>query len=641
MHLKEARMAVQRIGDLDLAALTRREFFPSPDAWEDQVLYFLMLDRFSNGDERGYRGNDGRLVAAGSIAPFEPGDAESAVGTEAEAAAWREAGGRWVGGTLAGLTSKLGYLARLGVTAIWVSPVFKQVAFQPTYHGYGIQNFLDVDPHFGTADDLRDLARVAHEHGIRVILDIILNHTGNVFAYDADRYPTDDGHGGQVMDPRWDGHPYRVRGFRDAGGDPSLPFGPVDLGAFPRAWPDGALWPGELQDAATFSRRGRISNWDHDPEFLEGDFLDLKNVTLGERALDATGREEPDQYRPSPALAHLIAIYRWWIAFADLDGFRIDTVKHMELGATRIFASAIHEFATSIGKERFFLVGEITGGRVRAYTTLEQTGLDAALGIDDIPDRLEWLVKGYREPAEYFDLFRNSLLVRKDSHTWFRDKVVTLYDDHDQVRKGDAKARFRADALGKRLALNALALNATTLGIPCIYYGSEQGFDGQGRGDGADRYIREAMFGGAFGAFRSRDRHCFDEDGPLYRELAAVLTLRRQRLALRRGRQYLRPISGNGVDFGTPRLFGRELRSIVPWSRIFVDDEVLLAINTDPQSATTAWVTIDDGLHAAGDELRCLYSTDHGQVGQAVQVEARNGKAVRLSVPAAGFAAYA
>jgi hypothetical protein len=144
-------------------------------------------------------------------------------------------------------------------------------------------------------------------------------------------------------------------------------------------------------------------------------------------------------------------------------------------GARRhaIFASAIHEFAQSIGKERFLLVGEIAGGRKRAFETLETTGLDAALGIDDIPDRLEWMVRGYRDPKEYFGLFRNSLLVGKDSHVWFRDKVVTLYDDHDQVRKGGSKARFCADAVGRRLALNALALSATTLGIPCIYSGSE------------------------------------------------------------------------------------------------------------------------------------------------------------------------
>jgi glycosidase len=591
-------VAVQRIADLDLAGITNRAFHPSPDAWEDQVLYFLMLDRFSDGRE---------------TTLYQPSDEGNAIGTESDAARWRDAGGRWVGGTLAGLTSKLDYLAGLGVTAIWVSPVFKQVSFQPTYHGYGIQNYLDVDPHFGSADDLRELVSEAHARGIYVILDIILNHSGNVFAY-------------EDADTPWDGgRTYAVRGYNDAGGAPGLPFEPV-----PQAWPDGAVWPAEMQDPATFTQRGYIRDWDRDPEYLDGDFFDLKNVTLGFGT-------DPDTYRPTPALGHLIDIYRWWIAFADLDGFRIDTVKHMELGATRIFASAIHEFAASIGKERFFLVGEITGGRDRAYTTLELTGLDAALGIDDIPDKLEYMVKGWRNPADYFDLFRNSLLVRKDSHVWFRDKVVTLYDDHDQVRKGNDKARFCADDDGKRLALPVLALNATTLGIPCIYYGSEQRFDGAG---GNDRYIREAMFGGAFGPFRSRDRHCFDDRGWLYQELAKVLELRRERKALRRGRQYLRPISGNGVDFGLPAMTGGRMRAVVPWSRLFVDEEIVLAINTDPDGPSTAWVTIDDGLHAAGDELRCVYSTDPGQIGDAVAVEARNGKAVQLTLPPAGFAVY-
>jgi glycosidase len=588
-------VAAQRISDLDLAGLTNRAFHRSPDAWEDQVLYFLMLDRFSDGQE--------------ATRPlFQPSDAGNADRRE-----WEEAGGRWVGGTLAGLTSKLDYLAGLGVTAIWVSPVFKQVSFQPTYHGYGIQNYLDVDPHFGTADDLRELVDQAHARGIYVILDIILNHTGNVFSYEDRNTPWDNG------------RTYAVRGYNDATGAPSLPFAPV-----PQAWPDGAVWPAEMQDPATFTQRGYIRNWDWYPEYLDGDFFDLKNVTLGFGA-------NPDDYRPAPALGHLIDIYRWWIAFADIDGFRIDTVKHMELGATRIFASAIHEFAASLGKERFFLVGEITGGRDRAYTTLEQTGLDAALGIDDIPDKLEWMVKGWRNPSDYFDLFRNSLLVRKDSHVWFRDKVVTLYDDHDQVRKGSSKARFCADDDGKRLALPVLALNAMTLGIPCIYYGSEQRFDGAGD---SDRYIREAMFGGAFGPFRSRDRHCFDDGGRLYQELANVLALRAERKALRRGRQYLRPISGNGVDFGLPRMLGGRLRTLVPWSRLFVDEELLLAINTDPDAASTAWVTIDDDLHAADDTLRCLYSTDAGQIGQTATVEARNGKAVRLTLPPAGFAVY-
>ena len=91
-------MTVRRISDLDLGSRAGREFFPSPDAWEDQVLYFLMLDRFSNGGERDYRGNDGSVVVDGSIAPFEPADAGNAVASESAAAQWRDAGGRWVGG---------------------------------------------------------------------------------------------------------------------------------------------------------------------------------------------------------------------------------------------------------------------------------------------------------------------------------------------------------------------------------------------------------------------------------------------------------------------------------------------------------------------------------------------------------------
>jgi glycosidase len=403
---------------------------------------------------------------------------------------------------LQGLTSKIGYLQRLGVTAIWVSPVFKQVAFQQTYHGYGIQNFLDVDPHFGCRQDLKNLVDTAHQHGIYVILDIILNHTGDMFSYDADRYDTVDDKGHHFIDSRWDNKPYKVKGFNDKAGSPAIPF----VSPLNGLTGDDAVWPTEFQDPINFTQKGRINNWDYDPEFREGDFYDLKDIH--------TGYGDEDHYQPSPALYALCEVYKFWIAYADIDGFRVDTVKHMDLGAARFFASVIHEFAQSLGKENFYLIGEITGGRKNAFNTLSTTGLDAALGIDDIPDKLEYLVKGCRDPNEYFSLFRNSLLVQKESHVWFKDKVVTLYDDHDQVRKGNTKARFCAgDSSWRKLALNVMALNAMTLGIPCIYYGSEQYFDGEG---GNDRYIRETMFGGEFGAFRSRGRHCFDEDSYLY-----------------------------------------------------------------------------------------------------------------------------
>jgi glycosidase len=620
-----------RIADIDLSALRAgRTYHPSPSAWEDEVLYFLMLDRFSDGRERGYLGNDGTPVAAGANAttpPFADADRGNAIASDADAARWREAGTRFCGGTLKGLASKVGYLKRLGVSAIWVSPIFKQVAFQETYHGYGIQNYLTVDPHFGTREDLRDLVATAHDAGIRVILDIILNHSGNVFSYDPDRFPTDRP---GVFDPRWDGRPYKVKGFNDRQGQPALAFAPLPVAA-PDSPTDDAIWPREFQDPGSFTQRGHITNWDHDPEFYEGDFSDLKDIHLGSGDIDT--------YQPSAALRALCEAYKFWIAFSDIDGFRVDTVKHMDRGAARYFASVIHEFAQTLGKDKFYLIGEITGGRFRAYDTLEETGLDAALGIDDIPDKLEWVTKGRRNPSDYFNLFRNSIEVGKGSHTWFRDKVVTVLDDHDQVRNGNNKARFAATNPPPSLALAALALNALTLGIPCLYYGSEQFFDGAGD---SDRYLRECMFGGPFGAFRTRDRHFFRENTPLFGEIGKILRVRREQLALRRGRQYLREISGNGADYGVPQMLGGEIRSVVPWSRIHDRVEVLVAINTDTASPRTASVVVDRDLHEPGATLRCLYSTDAAEIGRTLNVTAKpDGKrVVDLTVPAAGLVIY-
>jgi glycosidase len=609
---------VQRLSQLNFASLSPAGgLFPSPIAWEDQTFYFLMLDRFSDGRENGYKDNEGNLVRSGTTPAYSPAGAENAVKTEADAAHWREAGTKYVGGTLKGLESKIGYLKRLGVTALWISPIFKQVRFRETYHGYGIQNFLEVEPHFGSREDLREVVRTAHANGIYVVLDIILNHAGNVFSYSGEQ------------DRPWTGGMYPVEGFNDKNGSPTIPFTKPD----PQNPPDydGALFPVELQQPDTFTRKGYIKNWDYDPEFREGDFFDLKDIDHGYGSAD--------DYLVSPALRHLCEAYKYWIAYADIDGFRIDTVKHMDMGATRYFVSVIREFAQSIGKENFFLLGEITGGRKRAYETLELTGLSAALGIDDIPDKLEYLVKGYRNPNDYFSLFRNSELVNKGSHIWFRNKVVTSFDDHDQVRKGSYKARFCADAGASKVVLNVLALNAMTLGIPCIYYGSEQCFDGRG---GSDRYIRESMFGSEFGAFRTRGVHFFDEDNPVYRELAKILEIRRKNIVLRRGRQYLRPISApnDGIRFSLPEMVGGQMRSVVPWSRIFNGKEVLLAINTDYDQPKRAWVTVDNELHQVGDVLQCIYSTDAAQIGQSVAVEARNGKAVLINVPAAGFVIF-
>jgi glycosidase len=620
--------------ELDFGALTRRQFTPSPAAWEDQVLYFLLLDRFSDGREKdGYRDKDGRPVHEGTTPLFHPEDSG-----QVDYDTWFRAGGGWQGGTLRGLRSKLGYLRRLGITALWVSPIFRQVAFEPSYHGYGIQNFLDVDPHFGTRAEFRDLVQAAHDQGIYVILDIVAHHTGNVFSYDADRYTTHDPVSGRwYNDPRWDGKPYAVKGFNDRDGQPTLPFNGEPEAWFQAAWPDGAIWPREFQRAGVFLHKGHIINWDYYPEYAEGDMFGLKTLDIWVQA-NAQYREA------SSAFACLALVYAFWIAYADLDGFRIDAAKHMGEETLRAFCDVIREFAESIGKERFLLAGEVAGSRQYAWEVVEKTGLDAALGIEDVPGKLERWVTGQGEPAEYFSVFRNWILEERAEHRWYRNQVVTLVDDHDQVRKGGAKWRFCGEHQCRDLAFNVMAVQLTSMGIPCLYYGSEQGFDSGGRPNGSDVVLRETMFGGRFGSFCTQGRHFFNEEGDLYRALAALIDLRKQLLPLRRGRQSLHRISGDGVTFSLPQRWGERMRSLVSWSRLFVDQEVLLALNTDEAQSVSAYSTVAPTFHLKGDEFRLIFwhaARPDSPPPSALTVEQKNGLlVVRMTLPPAGFVIY-
>jgi glycosidase len=629
------------IAEIDFASLTKRSYTPSPDCWTDQVLYFLMLDRFSDGNERGgYRDVHGQSVTTGTTPLATPGGIGSLPYEQ-----WLNQASGWQGGTLKGLKSKLGYLRRLGVTAIWISPVFKQAACEPTYHGYGIQNFLDVDPHFGTPEDLRDLVDAAHRQGIYCILDIILNHAANVFAYRDARYHTSIGEDQWVLDARWDGQPYEVEGFRDRDGRPTLRFDPSDPAALDAAWPDGAIWPRELQSPESFLRKGRITNFDFYPEFREGDFYDFKKLNL---AVDWSAK----YHTPSPTLRRLIYCYEYWIAYADIDGFRIDAVKHMGQESTRIFCAAIHEFTQSLGKARFFLAGEVTGGRGHAWSMVDTTGLDAALGIEDIPGRLTSMVKGFAEPNEYFALFRNSELDDHGDFAWFGQHVVVMFDDHDQISKGNQKRRFCGTPEYRKLLFNALAVNLTTAGIPCIYYGTEQAFDSGERPSPSDQVLRENMFGGRFGGKRSTGVHFFDEDTPLFQTLSQLCALRREWLALRRGRQYVHEISGDGEHFGPPVKFGNRLHTLVSWSRVVADHELLVVFNTDEIHPHELYSTLNPNLRTEGEELRLLfsYTPESGLEDPEsprytlprLKVERRGSiLCTRLTLGAAGIAIYA
>jgi glycosidase len=582
-----------------------RNFFSSPVAWEDELLYFILPDRFSNNTERDYRDVNGRLVTAGTTPLFREEDKDNAIQDEKSWHKWKQAAETWVGGNLKGIISKIGYLERMGVTAIWLGPVLKQVKNAPTYHGYCPQNFLDIDPRFGTREDFRDMVAACHRAGIRVLSDVVINHCGDVWAY-------------EKAVPGYQPEPHAVKGYRThkkSNSQAFIPLDTIDEKKHPNAYPDVGLWPSEMQTADTFNRLGEIVNWEESPEYMDGDFFNLKKLNLG----DTADHDEASSFEPGPALRTLVEVWKYWIAYADLDGFRIDACKHLGNGPLRHFVDEMRSFAHQIGKTNFLLVAEIAGPGAMAM--VRETGLDGALGIGAIQEALWRTSQGLASPMDYFREFSN----HRGSGGWFRDEVITMIDDHDQTWKNGLKARFGSTADAQQLLPATLGMNLCTIGIPCIYYGTEQSFDGASEPPPAlaDAYIREAMFGGQFGSFRSRNRHFFDENAPGYRIVKDLSRLRARETVLRRGAQYLRQISSDGSEFKVPELqmpawinsmedtsqipVGPPLRCIVAWSRILDETEILCVINTDPTAVLEAWVVVDAGIHSRGRVMSCIY----------------------------------
>src|SRR4051794_28639722 len=339
---------------------------PSPADWQDQMLYFLLPDRFSHAREH-------------ERPMFDRHNPDAS--RPQSLADWMKSGCCYQGGKIKGIEGKLDYLKSLGVTTLWIGPVWKQRADLETYHGYGVQDFLDVEPRLGTKEELRSLVDAAHARGMYVLLDVIYNHTGNNWFYDKDGVASD------TMPYRAE-PPYPFKGWRSKTGECIETI--VD--------PNDGVWPKEFQNPEWYSRAGSIQNWDHpgkelaaDAEFRRGDFGNLKDLEL----------------EKGEVLDGLIKAYQYWIAFSDCDGFRIDTVKHVPPEVSAIFCHNVRSFARKIGKTNFLLLGEVTGAPslVRNYVDPKGPNLDAVLDIESAPRRLGDMVKGLTPPAEFFDHF--------------------------------------------------------------------------------------------------------------------------------------------------------------------------------------------------------------------------------------------
>lgn len=483
-----------------LVALTAGCLTPPPDAkpvalgthvedWRDEVIYQVLVDRFANGDV-----NNDFGVQHGHLARFQGGD-------------WR------------GLENHLDYLEQLGVTTLWISPVVRNVetdADFDAYHGYWAQDLTEANPHFGDVSELRSLVRSAHDRQMKVVLDIVTNHMGQVFFYDQnlngkpDVYIGGSGSTSPVtrsteFDPDWD--PRGVQVFTSLGIAGRAPITFFDMPAIYRERPK----PEILGTADAYHGLGRTLNYEDPSQLLMGDFPGgLKDVAT-----------ELPQVREA-----MIDSYARWVELVDLDGFRIDTVKHVEHEFWQVFAKGVRERLALQGKNRFMMFGEAFDGR------------DQLLGSFTVPGELDSVFYFSQRFIVYGAIFEQAHDATQQRGTsqiarlWAQRPVnwgnapqpggigvapskapVNFLDNHDT-------ARFLFNARGDVKALrNALTLLMTEEGLPCLYYGTEQDFAG-----GNDPANREVFW-----------TTNFDTTGETFQHFSKLSAIRKKYVALRRG----------------------------------------------------------------------------------------------------------
>ncbi len=534
------------LADLDFSPIPGKTYWDSDREWREEFIYFLLVDRFHDGRAR---------------IPVS-GEARSSGFTDPS---WLR---RFCGGTLTGIREHLDYIQGLGCTAIWLSPLFENDGApdpgSSSYHGYAIRNYLKIDPRFGTKDDLVELVDAAHARGLRVFLDAVANHCGDVFAYPGDlpHYYADDH------------RQYALGSWRDA--DYPVPV--------------------ELRNAACFHRRGQIRDgrWDALPETQWGDFFNLKGFNNDETAEGLALQEV------------VIAAHRYWIREADIDGYRMDAVKHMGEQAVARFCQAMREYALSLGKRHFFLFGELVAGddainRYAGANTAGRSG-DRTIyyGLNSVLDfPLYWtlpaVIRGERHPMDLinrYEALRDHALSRGELGRY----LVTFLDNHDQIGQ-NIKKRFAHGALDEQV-IAAAGYLICALGTPCLYYGTEQGLSGMG---GSEDAIREALFDPMAPSRDFLNREC-----RIYREIGKLARVNQAQPALRFGRMYFREVSGDGVHFGLPQGHPCTLA----FSRILARHEVLIAYNTSTTESREDAVIVDNGLNQRGDGFRFLYGGD-------------------------------
>lgn len=499
------------------------------DDWRDEVIYQLLTDRFANGDAA----TDHRIEPS-ALARYQGGD-------------WQ------------GIIDQLDYLEDLGVTSLWISPIVLNVdhdAGFDAYHGYWAVDLERLNPHFGDLATLRAFVRAAHDRGMSVILDIVTNHLGQVFYYDINNngQPDDTLIGGgerspltriTEYDPDYD--PRGIQGYTSLGESGPAPIRFFDMPDIFRVPPNPPLF----QDPTVYNRRGRVTDYGIREQVLYGDFPGgLKDLNTEDQRV----RDE------------MVRVYTNWILTTDIDGFRIDTLKHVDDGFWRDFAPRIRQNLSAAGKTNFFMFGEAFDGD------------DALIGSYTQPGMLDSVFYFSHKFWVFGDVFTREgpttqisrLYDQRDTNYSSepqvggigarpRDVLVNFIDNHDVPRF----LYDRPDAGGLDALRSALAYLLTEDGIPCLYYGTEQDFAG-----GNDPANREPLWWSGYAT-----------DGTTFQWVARLTRIRRGYDAFTHG--------SFDVVWATDRVADESDAGIIAFERrIDAGEYALVVINTQGRHAS-------------------------------------------------------
>jgi neopullulanase len=508
---------------------------------QDETIYFLLPDRFENGDTANDKGGiKGDRLKTG----YDP-----------------TAKGYYHGGDLKGLISKLDYIQGLGATAIWVAPIFKNQAVRGApgqesagYHGYWVTDFTTVDPHFGTEADFKALVDGAHARGMKVYMDIIANHTADIIDY-----------------REGPANKYVYRSRADYPDQAYTPFIPKGL--------EHVKKPDWLNDITLYHNRGE-STFEGESSTM-GDFVGLDDVKT----------EDPR------AVVGFIDIYGAWIDTYGVDGFRVDTAKHVNPEFWQAFVPAMISRAKAKGIPNFHIFGEIGGiglepGKLAVHTRI--AGFPSVLDFA-FHQAVVDTVAGSSGTDHLNELFAGDPLYQGGSAAAMQ--LPTWVSNHDNGRFGwfvrKAFPGATDDEVLKRVRL-AHAMMMTLRGVPVLYAGDEQGF----AGDGWDQDAREDQFASKVAVYNDNKligttsttaQANFNPAHPLYKFIAQMAALRRDHAALRRGDQIVRNYSDKPGLFAVSRVDPETRRETV---LIFNTANAPLAANVEIDKASPAFTSL-------------------------------------------------